>query len=31
LAFWLKSSVRNFNYTSSDLVRSPYCILNWTN
>jgi len=28
LAFWLKSSVRNFNYTSSDLVRSPYCILN---
>jgi hypothetical protein len=31
LAFWLKSSVRNFNYTGSDLFRNPECIMNWTN
>jgi len=31
LAFWLKSSVRNFSYTSSDLFRNPECIMNWTN
>jgi hypothetical protein len=31
LAFWLKSSVRNFSYTSSDLFRNLECIMNWTN
>jgi hypothetical protein len=31
LAFWLKSSVRNFSYTGSDLFRNPECIMNWTN
>jgi hypothetical protein len=31
LAFWLKSSVRNFSYTGSDLFRNPEYIMNWTN
>jgi hypothetical protein len=31
LAFWLKSSVKNFSYTGSDLYRNPECIMNWTN
>jgi len=31
LALWLKSSVRNFSYTGSDLFRNPECIMNWTN
>ena len=31
LAFWLKSSVKNFSYTGSDLYRNPEYIMNWTN
>jgi len=28
LAFWLKSSIKNFSYTGSDLYRNPECIMN---
>ena len=31
LTFWLKSFVKNFSYTDSDLYRNPECIMNWTN
>jgi len=31
LAFWLKSSVRNFSHTSSDFFKNSKCIMNWTN
>jgi len=31
LVFWLKSSVKNFSYTGSDLYRNSECIMNCTN
>jgi len=31
LAFWLKSSVRNFSYIGSYLFKNPKYIMNWTN
>ena len=31
LAFWLKSLVRNFSYTSSDLFKNLEYIMKWTN